>query len=57
MFDANCLNSIFDQTSKTEGTGIRSWGEFVARRTPLGHNNDSLFPVGTHDPSGVELRV
>ena len=57
MFDANCLNSILDEMSKTEGTGIRSWREFVARRTPLSNNNDSLFPAGTYDPSGVKLRI
>jgi hypothetical protein len=57
MFDANCLSSSYDILLQFEGTGIRSGGEFVARRTPVGNNYDSLVPVGTHDPSGLQRRV
>lgn len=57
LFDADCLNSNFDFVSQIEGTGIRSRGGFVARRTPLGNVNDSLLPVSTHDPSGPNRRI
>gem|GEM_PF-6926324 len=52
LFDADCLSSNFDGVSQTEGTGIRSRGKFVARRTPLGNVNDSFLSVSTHDTSG-----
>lgn len=57
MFDANCLSSSYDVVLQFEETGIRSGREFIARRTPVGNNNDSLIPVGTHDPSGLRHRV